>query len=101
VLEGTDAPDPPRAPDPARHRARPLPVAESRLLGCVYVDPPDKQGADADVFLWVRSDEEGGDLEEVLEGEVRRWLDAEWPFATVRWPGRDLAWEDWDRLPDA
>jgi len=74
---------------------------ESRLLGCVYVDPPDKQGADADVFLWVRSDEEGSDLEEVLEREVRRWLDAEWPFETVRWPGRDLSWEDWDRLPDA
>ena len=74
---------------------------ESRLLGCVYVDPPDKQGADADVFLWVRSDEEGSDLEEALEREVRRWLDAEWPFETVRWPGRDLSWEDWDRLPDA
>ena len=37
----------------------------------------------------------------VLEREVRRWLDAEWPFETVRWPGRDLSWEDWNRLPDA
>jgi hypothetical protein len=74
---------------------------ESRLLGCVYVDPPDKQGADADVFLWVRADEEDGDLEQVLEAEVRRWIDAEWPFEDVRWPGRDITWEDWDALPDA
>ena len=45
----------------------------------------------------MRSDEEGGDLEEVLEAAVRRWLDAEWPFETVRWPGREISWEDWDR----
>lgn len=75
---------------------------ESRLLGCVYVDPPDKQGADADVFLWVRADEEdGGDLEQVLEAEVRRWIAAEWPFEEVRWPGRDISWEEWDALPDS
>jgi len=73
---------------------------ESRLLGCVYVDPPEKRGADADVALWVRADEEGGDLEQVLEAAVREWLVAEWPFETIRWPGRDLSWEDWDRLPD-
>ena len=71
------------------------------MLGCVYVDPPEKQGADAEVCLWVRSDEEDGDLEAVLEAEVREWLDAEWPFGTVRWPGREISWEEWDLLPDA
>jgi hypothetical protein len=25
---------------------------ESRLLGCVYVDPPEKAGADAQVCMW-------------------------------------------------
>jgi hypothetical protein len=74
---------------------------ESRLLGCVYVDPPEKQGADAEVCMWVRSDEEEGDLEEVLEATVREWIDAEWPFETVRWPGREISWEEWDALPDA
>lgn len=73
---------------------------ERRLLGCVYVDPPEKQGADAEVCLWVRSDEEDGDLEEVLEAAVRSWLDAEWPFETIRWPGREISWEEWDALPD-
>src|SRR5690606_3636262 len=30
--------------------------AESALLGCVYVDPPEKVGADADVSWWVVDD---------------------------------------------
>ncbi|HET6830186.1 MAG TPA: hypothetical protein VFH44_02435 [Solirubrobacterales bacterium] len=74
---------------------------ERRLLGCVYVDPPEKQGADAEVHLWVRADEEDGDLEQVLEAEVRAWLGAEWPFETIRWPGREIPWDEWERLPDA
>jgi hypothetical protein len=78
-----------------------LTTDERRLLGCVYVDPPEKQGANAEVCLWVRADEEDGDLERVLEAAVREWLDAEWPFETIRWPGREISWEEWDALPDA
>lgn len=74
---------------------------EGRLLGCVYIDPPEKRGADAEVSLWVRTDEEASDLEAELELAVREWLDHEWPFETIRWPGREIAWEDWNNLPDA
>jgi hypothetical protein len=74
---------------------------ESRVLGCVYVDPPEKAGADAEVTLWVRVEEEGTGLEEELERRAREWLAAEWPFERVRWPGRELSWEEWDRLPEA
>jgi hypothetical protein len=74
---------------------------ESRVLGCVYVDPPEKQGADADVSFWVRSSEEDSGLEAELEGAVREWISAEWPFERVRWPGREISWEEWDALPDA
>jgi hypothetical protein len=73
---------------------------ESRVLGCVYVDPPEKHGADAEVYMWVRADEEEGDLEEVLEGVVREWLASDWPFESIRWPGREISWEEWDALPD-
>jgi hypothetical protein len=73
----------------------------SRLLGCVYVDPPEKRGADAEVCLWVRADEESTGLEDEVEAAVREWLAAEWPFETVRWPGRELSWQEWDALPDA
>lgn len=74
---------------------------ESRLLGCVYVDPPEKQGADAEVCLWVRADLEDTGLEREVEEAVREWLAAEWPFEAIRWPGREISWEQWDALPDA
>jgi hypothetical protein len=74
---------------------------ERRLLGCVYVDPPEKQGEDAVVAFWVRADEEHGELEAVLEREVRAWIDREWPFRAVSWPGRDISWQEWDARPDA
>jgi hypothetical protein len=51
--------------------------------------------------MWVRADEEEGDLEVMLEAAVRGWLEAEWPFEAIRWPGREIAWEEWDALPDA
>lgn len=72
---------------------------ESRLLGCVYVDPPEKLGADAEVCLWVRADEERSGLEQEVEAAVRGWLELEWPFEVVRWPGREITWEEWDALP--
>jgi len=74
---------------------------ESRLLGCVYIDPPDRQGSDAEVTLWVRVDEEGTGLEEALEGAVRAWIAAEWPFERVCWPGREISWDEWNQLPKA
>jgi len=57
---------------------------ESRVLGCVYVDPDEE--ADAQVRLWVRLDAFG--LDPVLEEAVRAWIEREWPFERVRWPGR-------------
>jgi hypothetical protein len=74
---------------------------ESRVLGCVYVDPAEKRGADAEVALWVRTEEEGTGLEGDLERAAREWIAVEWPFVTVRWPGRDLSWQEWSELPDA
>jgi hypothetical protein len=71
-----------------------------RLLGCVYIDPPEKQGADADVCWWVRDSESGAGLEEIVSEQVRRWLAAEWPFGAVRFPGHDISWVEWDALPD-
>jgi RimJ/RimL family protein N-acetyltransferase len=74
---------------------------EARLLGCVYVDPPEKQGADAEVAFWVRDSERGTGLEEEVEAAVRDWLEREWPFEQVRWPGIEMPWAEWDALPDA
>jgi hypothetical protein len=74
---------------------------ERRLLGCVNVDPPEKQGEDAVVVFCVRVDEEETGLEAGLESAVRRWIAEEWSVRAVRWPGRDISWQEWERLPDA
>lgn len=72
---------------------------EARLLGCVYVDPPTKQGFDAEVFWWGRSDEPG--LEEEIGAAARAWVEREWPFGRVAFPGREQPWAEYDALPDA
>lgn len=61
---------------------------ESRVVGCVYINPcslVDKdQAATADVYLWVR-DEHHPELTRVLFQVVDEWLNSTWPFDRVRY----------------
>lgn len=61
-----------------------VPHDESRVLGCVYVYPD--ANADARVRLWVRRD--AYELDRTLEQVVREWIERDWPFTRVSWPGR-------------
>jgi 4-amino-4-deoxy-L-arabinose transferase-like glycosyltransferase len=74
--------------------------AETALLGCVYIDPPEKQGADADIAWWVVDGQVGTGLERALDALVPRWIAAAWPFTHPRFVGRDLSWAQWLALPD-
>ena len=83
-----------------------LTPSESALLGCVYLDPPEKAGAEADVAFWIRPDAAGPGIgspvtEAAFEAFVREWVDDAWPWEVVRYPGLDLSWADWEALPDA
>ena len=69
---------------------------ETSLLGCVYVDPPSKEGYDAEVAWWARED----GLEDELGETVRRWLASEWPLERVAYPGREIPWHAYEALPD-
>jgi hypothetical protein len=73
---------------------------ESHLLGCVYIDPAERAGADADISWWVVDDEVGGALERALDTFVPQWIARAWPFATPRFIGPDLSWNDWLLLPE-
>src|SRR5580693_6664641 len=73
--------------------------AETALLGCVYIDPPEKSGADAEISWWVVDEKAGTDLPEVLDELVPHWIGAAWPFSRPRYIGRDLSWADWLALP--
>jgi hypothetical protein len=71
---------------------------ESRCLGCVYIDPPFKSGYDAEVYLWVRQSELEKGLDTVLYNAVKEWVNKEWPFKNVAYPGREIDWDKWINL---
>jgi hypothetical protein len=73
---------------------------ETVLLGCVYIDPPEKHGADAELCWWVIDDLVGTGLEAALDQFVPAWIDDDWPFEEPRFIGRDLSWREWLDLPD-
>jgi RimJ/RimL family protein N-acetyltransferase len=74
--------------------------AETALLGCVYIDPPEKQGADAEISWWVVDSHVGTDLHRALATLIPQWIADVWPFKQPRYVGRDLSWPDWLALPD-
>jgi hypothetical protein len=65
-----------------------LDEAETELLGCVYIDPPDERrppGTDAVASWWVVDDHAGGPLEQALDAAVPRWLEDVWGFRAVHY----------------
>jgi hypothetical protein len=61
-----------------------LDAAETTLLGCVYVDPPDgRAGTEAVVSWWVVDAAVGTELERTLDEFVPRWLAETWDFRSV------------------
>jgi hypothetical protein len=77
-----------------------LDSAETRLLGCVYIDPPERRGADAEISWWVVDEMVGTILESELDELVPAWIKTAWPFESPRFIGRDISWSDWLGLPE-
>jgi hypothetical protein len=73
--------------------------AETELLGCVYIDPPQKVGADAEISWWVVDALAGGPVEAALDAAVPGWVAQDWPLERPRYVGRDVSWSDWLALP--
>lgn len=73
---------------------------ETELIGCVYIDPPQKPGADADVSWWVRDEYVGSTVQTTLDVLVPTWIAKEWPLVTPRYVGIDLSWAEWLAIPD-
>ncbi len=66
-------------------------AGETELVGCVYIDPTDKAGADADISWWVRDEHVGSPVEAALDELVPAWIAADWPLTpAVRRPRPDL-----------
>lgn len=73
---------------------------ESRVLGCVYINPTRKRGHDASVTFWARESAIGSAADERLSKAVRGWVEEAWPFESPAYPGRDIPWDDWRKIPD-
>lgn len=73
--------------------------SESMVLGCVYIEPTYREGYDAVVVLWARQSELAGGLEMRLHAAVKAWIGSKWPFKSVGFPGRDIAWDEWRAIP--
>lgn len=74
-------------------------AAESQLLGCVYIDPPARTGADADISWWVVDRLVDSHVERALDDFVPRWVATRWPLSAPRYVGRDLSWAQYLALP--
>jgi hypothetical protein len=37
-------------------------------------------------------------MDGVLFDKVKKWVDKEWPFKNVAYPGRDISWHKWATL---
>ena len=73
---------------------------DKALLGCVYIDPPEKPGADAEISWWVIDSLVGSELEPALFASVPTWIGRDSPLGDPRYVGRDLTWREWIDLPD-
>ncbi|MEO1047230.1 MAG: twin-arginine translocation pathway signal protein [Pseudomonadota bacterium] len=69
----------------------------SRERGCVYVYPGVGE-FDAVVRLWVTKAEYDAGFDEELYAWTQSWIASDWRFDNAAYPGRAIAWKDWDAL---
>lgn len=68
----------------------------TRERGCVYVYPSKIAGHDAQVQLWVTAAEYEAGFDAELYAWAQEWIARDWPFQSVAYPGRAIAWDEWD-----
>jgi len=72
---------------------------ESRVLGCIYINPSETSHTDARVKLWVRQSEYDKGLDPIVFTAIKQWMISSWPFTLVSYPGREepdetpLSWD--------
>ena len=69
---------------------------ETRVIGCVYIEPTRKSGYDAEVYFWRREGGIGTPTDVELQEVVRGWLAEDWQFENAAFPGRSIDWKAWN-----
>jgi len=72
-----------------------------RERGCIYVYPSTIPGYDAVIRLWVTKAEYDAGFDAELYAWAQQWIARDWQFTNVAYPGRAIAWQEWDALVKA
>lgn len=70
----------------------------SRERGSVYVSPSPVAGYDAVVRMWVTKADYDAGFDAELYKWVTGWIQKDWPFQKVIYPGRSIDWKTWDSM---
>ena len=70
----------------------------NRERGSVYVSPSPVASYDAVVRMWVTKADYDAGFDAELYKWVTEWVQTEWPFRKVVYPGRSIDWETWDSV---
>jgi hypothetical protein len=71
---------------------------EAECLGCVYLLPVHDERFDAQIYLWVTEAAFDRSLDNELYEGIKEWVERDWPFASVAYPGRSIDWDEWEQL---
>lgn len=71
---------------------------ESEVIGCLYINPSTKGDYDAEVTMWIRTSMLDKGLDAILFNSVKEWIEKDWPFKKVAYPGREISWDNWKSL---
>lgn len=73
-------------------------LAETAVLGCLYIYPTRKPGYDAEISCWVRQSQLASGLDAHLFESAEAWIAKDWPLKNPAYPGRHISWEAWRAL---
>ena len=69
-----------------------------RERGSLYVSPSPVPGYDAVVRIWVTKADYDAGFDAEAYTWAQAWIARAWPFHHVAWPGRAIAWDQWDAM---
>ncbi len=72
-----------------------LTLDKSKCIGCIYIEPCNRAGIDAEIYFWLRDD--ALHLETPFFKDIKNWIATKWPFKKVAWPGREIPWKNWGK----
>jgi len=68
---------------------------KNKCIGCIYIEPCNREKFDAECYFWIRNDTLYLETEFYLS--VNKWIKDAWPFANIIWPGREISWKVWGK----